>query len=148
MKRVLLVLSFVGLSFALTGCSKSQDYKGAQRYPIKGTVTVDGEPMEMGAIAFMATGSTSTGEKQRPAGARIENGQYDIPEGKGPNDGEYRLIITWDKPTGREVMQPDGTMGPEYKEGLPPKYSNPNETELSLTFPVEGNEKNWELTTQ
>ena len=147
MKRVLLALSFVGLTLALTGCPPSPDEELVRRYPIHGTVAVDGEPMESGSIAFVATGTTSTGEKQRPAGGQIENGKYDIPEAKGPNDGEYRVLISWNKPTGKQVMQPDGNMGPEYTEGLPPKYSG-SESELTLTLPVENNEKNWELTTK
>jgi hypothetical protein len=105
------------------GCG-GRGYDGDQRFPLSGTVTVDGEPMEYGVIAFIPDG-----EEARVSGSPIRNGTYSIPEEKGANAGSYRVEIHWNKLTGKRIRNPlDATeMIDEMEEGLPPRYHKNSE---------------------
>jgi len=64
---------------------------------VTGTVTLDGEPVASGAIAFIKT----EGEPVREGGAVITNGSFrtEVPPGK------YKLELTGSKVTGRRVQK-------------------------------------------
>lgn len=111
------------LCAALAGCG-GRNYEGAQRFAVSGNVTVDGEPMEHGLIAFMPQG-----QDVRVAEGQIKNGVYSVLEEKGPNAGTYRIEIHWNVKTG-EMGRNIDTGEPEYeivKEGLPAKYHKNSE---------------------
>jgi hypothetical protein len=111
------------------GCG-GRGYDGDQRFPLSGTVTVDGEPMELGVIAFMPKGETV-----RVSGGPVRNGTFSIPEENGANAGSYRVEIHWNKMTGRKIpnpMMPD-TMIDEMEEGLPPRYHRNSELTATVS---------------
>jgi hypothetical protein len=103
---------------AAAGCGR-KGYTGDQRFPLSGKVTVNGQPMELGVIAFIPQG-----DKARVSGGPIRGGAYSIPEEMGANAGTYSVTIHWNKMTGKKIPNPlDRTqMIDELEEGLPPKY--------------------------
>ena len=114
------VMGIVAAS-ALAGCAEVETgaYKD-KRFAVKGNVTLDGRPLEGGTIAFIATA-----EGQRQSGGPIVAGKYDVPEGRGPNAGKYRVEIRWSKPTGKQVKDTDlGGMIDVVAEGVPNRYND------------------------
>jgi hypothetical protein len=128
----MLMLCFAILCAELAGCG-GKAYDGEQRYAITGKVTVDGQPLEPGVIAFMPQGEGEN-RKGRVSGTPIRNGVYFIPEEQGPTAATYRIQIHWNKRTGKQVPNPFDTESliDELMEGLPPKYN----TESELTAEV------------
>lgn len=105
---------------------------------VSGTVTVDGEPAEMGSITFIpADGLTST------AGGAITDGKYRavVPP------GSKKVQIRVSKIVGQTKLYdtPDSPMQPVYREVLPPKYND--QTELVLDVKPGQNEENYDLST-
>jgi hypothetical protein len=100
----------------VAGCSRS--YSGDRRFPLSGTVRVDGEPLDVGAISFIPAN-----DKQRVSGGPISNGAYSVDEATGANAGTYRVEVRWYKKTGRQLKDADtGEFYDERKEGLPKRY--------------------------
>jgi hypothetical protein len=122
------------LSLALLGCGEDP-YQGPQRYPLTGTVTFNGEPVDGGAISFIPQGG-----KENPTGGTITGGKYSVAEDRGANAGKYRVEITWPKPTGKKVKSEDtGEMVDVTAEVIPPKYNTMSEltadvSETNTTF--------------
>jgi hypothetical protein len=108
---------------ALAGC-------GSEGRAISGEVTVDGQPMEDGAILFVPDGG---GSGRSEVGASIVNGKYSVEEGRGPKPGKYKVQIRWMKKTGKKFQGADGVED-EKVQALPPKFN----TETTLTAEVKG----------
>ncbi len=116
----------LALMFVVAGCS-AQDYTGAKRVPVSGTVTFDGKPIPYGVISFLPGG-----EDQRGASGPIQQGKYSIEEKYGPNIGRYKVSILgypevptgFDGPEGAsaEEMYDDG--GTDMKEQMLPRRYN------------------------
>ena len=126
-------LSFSVLALITAGCGGGgSDYPGEQRYPVSGTVTFQGEPVTGGTISLVADD-----EKLNPSGASIENGEFTIPEVKGPNKGAYRIQVYWNKPTGKTIIDTEDT-GEEIavvEQVIPAQYNDATE----LTHTITGN---------
>ncbi|MEZ6125171.1 MAG: hypothetical protein R3C49_18645 [Planctomycetaceae bacterium] len=142
MSRILLSCSAFVVTVVLStlaGCGQSP-YSGETRYPLKGTVTLDGTPIDGGSISFMPLD-----DKHKVAGGAITNGTYSVPENQGANAGAYRVEVHWMKPTGKKIPDSDlgGTMD-EVKEVIPPKYSTFN-SELTANVDGSNTEFNFEL---
>ncbi|VTR91987.1 Uncharacterized protein OS=Blastopirellula marina DSM 3645 GN=DSM3645_22359 PE=4 SV=1 [Gemmata massiliana] len=107
----------------LSGCADSAPKRG----PIRGTVTVDGEPLAAGKIRFFAlTGGIGTE-------GVIQGGRYEIPAERGPTSGKYRVEIVTEKKTGRKVPDRDagpGEMKDEVVNVIPPKYNRDSTTQI------------------
>lgn len=105
------------------GCGSSE-YEGKERVSVAGKVTFKGELVDGGSIYFVPTDIN-----HRKAGAVVEQGQYTIPEISGPNIGEYRVQLSWPKPTGEKVPaeSEDGEASKEmvdvYKETIPREFN-------------------------
>ena len=93
MTRSRTALSAAVLAAALSGCSSQAT--------VKGTVRFDGQPVENGGITFIPAGAG--GQK---AGAEIRNGTYEIPRDRAPAPGKYKVEVTWNKKTGKQVTVP------------------------------------------
>lgn len=126
MFRTLLTLAFAA---ALAGCGDSDD--GPLRAPVRGTVTLDGAPLDGGTITFIPTG-----DNVGPAtGTTIENGAYRLGRDDGPLVGPNRVQISAIRPTGKLVAplvapETDGPV-PELVEELadvvPDRYNRGSE---------------------
>jgi len=76
---------------AVFGCG--DDTGLGQRYPVYGTVTYKGQPVEKGQISFIPTDAS----KGRAANGFIENGSYKLTTanpGDGALPGEYGVTVT------------------------------------------------------
>lgn len=126
MSRILSGLCGLSICTALVGCGQ-RDYDGEQRFAVSGKVTVDGQPLDLGVIAFFPQGGGD--EVPRVSGAPIRDGAYSIEEEKGPNAATYRIEIHWNKRTGKQIPNPfDKTEKiDELEEGLPAKYHTDSE---------------------
>lgn len=123
----------LGLTCGLSGCGGDN---GPKRGAIRGTVSFDGELIDQGSILFLPTGGT----KGPSSGAGIINGQFSIPESKGPVVGLHRVEVHWPRRTGKRVEvaspAPQGTFMDEISEGIPSAFN----TESKLQQRVEPGE--------
>ena len=107
----------------LAGCGDSP------RQRIEGTVTLDGRPLEKGAINFTPLAGT-----QGPtAGAEIVDGKFSIPAEGGTFAGVFRVEITASRPSGKKV--PDQWTGQPvdaYEQFLPARYNSQSELEVDV----------------
>jgi hypothetical protein len=109
----LMLLCAVGL----VGCGGSGG--DPNRNSVQGTVTFDGVPVDGGVIMFLPADAESV-----KAGGEIIAGKYNLEAAKGPNPGEHRVQILWDKKTGRQIPSndPPNTID-ETKQVIPPQYN-------------------------
>jgi len=107
-------LLFGAVILALAGC-------GSSGPNVEGTVTYDGEPIEMGTITFLPAGAS----KSAPGGAQIVAGKYKIPGETAPKPGAYRVEIIGKKKTGQKIPFPgdEGQFMDETILFVPEKYN-------------------------
>ena len=118
----------------VVGCS-SGDRKG-----LRGTVTLDGEALSDGSIAFRPQRGTSG----PTAGANIFDGEFVVKDDGGTFKGRFDVLINASRKTGRQVENTlTGTMIDEYESIIPTTYNS--ETELNVEVTDEKNEFNFEL---
>lgn len=126
-KGILWGVVFTFLAISCTGC-----YRGPKIATVRGTVTLDGEPLAHAAVVFNP-------EKGRPAGATTnEDGEFALNFTQGRSGaliGEHRVIITTRRDPWKDA---DGHPQPGSGERLPAKYN----TESTLTFTVEAGKTN------
>jgi len=75
----------------ITSCGGTDDGLG-RRFPVSGTVTYNGKPLEKGSISFVADDPKGVG-----ASGAIENGSYAMSTGgnsDGARAGKYKVTIT------------------------------------------------------
>lgn len=100
----------IGLLIVAAGCSR-----GDGRVAVSGTVTLDGAPLASGAINFRP----AEGLQANSAGARIENGRFELPADAGLLPGTYTVVIMAMKETGRMV---DDEQRGKIPETVPVKF--------------------------
>lgn len=106
------------LLLVAAGCL-NRDYDGPQRFPLSGSVTYDGEPIDLGTISFIPAG----GDKQRVSGGMIEDGKFLVPEAAGANAGTYRVEFHWGKKTGEKYYDVESrSWVDDRREALPDKF--------------------------
>ncbi len=120
------IISCLFLLVLASGCGGSAD-----RQALQGTVTLDNQPLEQGAIRFIPT----TGTAGPSAGCEIKAGKFDVQADKGVLPGSFRVEITASRKTGRKTRdRVSGEMTDMFAQYLPPQY-NRNST---LTADVKG----------
>lgn len=138
MRRLIFTLCCLGLAVALIGCSGT-NYSGDKRYPLKGEVAFEGQPVDLGSISFIPEEG-----KGRFSGGVITDGKYALPEEKGATVGKYRVEIHWLKRTGRQLRDAQtGEMYDERREALPEKFHS--HTELTVEIPQPKNQLDFRL---
>jgi hypothetical protein len=80
---------------------------GPERAAVAGKVTLDGDEIDVGSIAFYPTGGT----KGMVAGGPINNGRYSVSADQGPVVGQNRVEIHSPRKTGRKVPDAFGDPG-------------------------------------
>jgi len=115
------LLCFLGLTFAIAGCSGGNT--------IEGTVTYNGEVVDNGGISFAPT------NKGNPVGTGIIDGKYMVSADRGPQPGKHRVTINWRKKTGKKIPTPggDAPTADETKEVIPAKYNTSTTLEVDIT---------------
>lgn len=117
------------LLFALfaAGCGPTDD-----RLRIQGAVMLDGQPLDRGTIRFTSEDPTAT----KSAGAKIRDGEFDVPREKGLPPGRYRLQITSPDRSGEMVRVGVGNGNPGIlvaRERIPESYNIRSEHVVELT---------------
>lgn len=98
--------------------------------PIEGAVTLDGQPVESGTIAFYPVSDGEAGGVL----ALIESGKYALPADQGPLPGTFRVEVSWPKKTGRQIPSLDpGMMAEEMVEAIPAKYNRESQLRVEIT---------------
>lgn len=121
-------LPLVGLLclFPLTSVGCGGESEGVE---VQGTVTVNGQPVDNGAITFVPSAGGS-----KKGGTVIEGGKYTVPASVGLAAGSYKVEILWQKPTGRKYKSDDtGEMVEETTQALPPNYNTSTTLTADLT---------------
>lgn len=128
--------SLLGLSLlVLAGCGGET---GPQRYPVKGDVTFEGEPVETGRITFRET----EGDKRAFSG-EIINGRYELQA----EPGKMTVEIIASRPTGKfDTSNPDDEPQPVGEMYIPEKYNTKTELTAEVTEDSGGTEIPFKLT--
>ena len=143
LRALLLIAVLTAAAAACAGCNRSG------RLPVSGTVTVDGQPLASGDIAF-APASPGPGNS---AGAAIERGKYSISAEQGLLPGDYKVSIHAFRGTGKKNW--DGMGDPTAPESqkkyveqleqyIPPRYNDSTELTASIR-PGKANSLNFDL---
>ena len=144
MKNSSLILTAAAIFavLALGGCGDKM-----KRCAVSGTVTVDGQPVQMGAITF----HPMEGTQSPTSGGTIENGAFSIEKKAGPAPGKYKAQLTGSIKTGNMVDVPgmNGAQMEELKPAIPEKYAYPLGSEIPEVEISEGkNELKFEFTSE
>ncbi len=106
-----------GLLAAAAGC-------GPDVASVRGKVTLDGQPVDGGTIAFLPAAEGVA------ADAPVRAGEYDVPADRNLRPGNYRVEVRWPKPTGKKVPSADpGFTIDQTREAVPAGYN----TQSTLT---------------
>lgn len=96
------VLFLLGMSVLfVAGCGGGAT--GPIFVAVSGNVSVDGQPVEKGAITFVSK------DESRTAAAPIQNGTYQIPASEGPIPGAQKVSIFAYRKTGKK--RKEGRLG-------------------------------------
>jgi len=99
----------------MAGCGPSGD----SRQAVRGTVTLDGQPLAEGIISFRPAPGTSG----NTAGGAIRQGRFELPAERGLPPGEYVVQIQSYERTGRTVDTTDDPLGgPAAPERVPIRF--------------------------
>ena len=139
MRKLFVTISVLSLCVIALGCA-GEERDGL--HPLSGSATFDGEPIDLGSIAFIPAGGGGAGS-QRASGGVIQNGTYEIPREKGLNAGMYRVEVRWLKKTGKILTDPmSGDKYDERKEALPPKFHAKSDLTIEIPAPEDKHDLN------
>jgi hypothetical protein len=111
----------LAMNVTLGGCGESVD--DLPREPVRGKVTIDGEPLARGAIQFRMASAGVPGSVE--VGELIRDGEYQIPRGQGPVPGTYTVTITEETERVAPTKDPFGSRAGMKKSRIPAKYNQP-----------------------
>lgn len=143
-----LAVLVTGLLAFFSGCS---DAEGPERFPVSGSVKLDGNELASGVIRFIPTGGT-----QGPAASTaVQNGKYQFSDSDGPIAGAHRVEIEATEHLGFAIDDEAAfakTVMQRGKGGLPknpiPEVYNRQST-LQANVTADGSlEHNFDLTTR
>jgi hypothetical protein len=80
---------------AVAGCGGSAD--GFERFPVDGTVSLDGAPLKSGTITFIAE------QKGASSSIDVKDGEFHLGRSDGLSPGPYRVEVYSIQPTGKKV---------------------------------------------
>jgi hypothetical protein len=125
-----LVLPALALAALPAGC-------GGQAPRVFGDVTLDGQPVADGSIAYVPVDP-----KTPKVEVKVQDGKYSarVPP------GAYRVQVSWVKPTGQKRKMyptPDSPMVDVTAESIPEKYNE--KTELQAEIKPGDNKYDWPL---
>ena len=98
--------------------------------PLEGTVSLDGRPLQKGAIQF----NPLPGTPGPTAGGEIADGRFAILPSGGPFAGKFSVQITAAGSTGRKVLDLfSKRMIDEYVQYLPARYNSRSQLQAEVT---------------
>lgn len=92
-------VGLLGLAATVAGCGSEES--GPPRLPVSGKVTLDGKPLEAGAITFIPAADGPA------TAATIAEGAFQVARAEGPSPGPYKVEIISVQSTGRQIPSPD-----------------------------------------
>jgi hypothetical protein len=99
------------------------------RKPLSGSVTLDGKPLERGAIEFhpLEEGGVQSG-------ALINAGRYSIAAHEGATPGKYRVVIydTYESPPLPPGHMPGDDLPPAPKPKVPPDWNSKSKQTIDV----------------
>lgn len=138
-------LALMGAALVLTACAQS----GPAVAPASGVVTLDGKPLAGATVTLIADLPASTREFPPTASGRTdEMGRFTLQIGvgmEGAVPGKYKVVVS-------QVVAKEGAtlqegidvrqlmMSGQAEEKLPPTYSDPLQTTLTVEVPPEGSD--------
>jgi hypothetical protein len=127
----------------LLACGACNSSSSLERAAVKGTVLLDGQPLQEGRILFEPT----AGNTGPSAGGSILNGAYEISADKGVVLGKNLVRINATKPSGKKVPSaiPD-QMIDETIEAIPEQFNAKSTLERDVQ--PGPNQFNFELTSE
>jgi len=116
------------LLLLLAGCGRRSD-----RLAVTGEVTLDGVPLDEGAIRLTSTGSG----KLSASGAIIHDGKFHVPQDKGLPPGTFHVEIS-SPDTAAPLVVYKGAPGepalpPTAPERIPPEFNSNSKQTIELT---------------
>jgi hypothetical protein len=103
--RRIFVLVALGWTLTIAGCSSQN-----ARYPISGTVKVDGKPAARARVFLVPL----SGSPQRPSAETLPDGSFTMSGADGAVAGEYAVTVIWPTYTmngGEEIQTGDQLKG-------------------------------------
>lgn len=135
------------VSALVLGCGGEGASKGPKTYPVTGTITQGGKPVEGATVMFlMADG------KKSASGLTDRDGRYSLSTAKpgdGALPGQYKVsVVKYEVATAspatsdKEYVPPkEGETAPAAKSLLPSKYENPQTSGLTAEVKASGENK-------
>jgi hypothetical protein len=127
----------VAALIATTGCGDGK----LKRYPVHGSVTVDGKPADSAMVIFCPVNPVPELEKLRPSGKADSTGTFTLmtfDEGDGAPAGDYKVLVKWPAPA--QVDAREGRGGAPGPDRLRGKYYNLDNTPLTAKVEAQSNE--------
>jgi len=121
--RIWWLVSSLSMLFVI-GCGKTTN-----RLALEGAVTLDGQPLTEGSIAFLP----QQGTKGPVTGGRIDDGQFSVSPNKGAFQGNFLVKITAGRKTGRQEKDPFGNLFDVREQYLPARYNRQSELTAEVT---------------
>ena len=120
-RGVFLLVGVLVLSVA--GCGEPDPV--GRTFPVKGKVTVNGEALKRGSVAYLPDESKGNTSKFSPSGDIGEDGTYELKTRNKPGapPGAYKVIVV-------SRTDVDSTKPTAYKNLVPPIYSAKDKTPL------------------
>lgn len=146
-------LLLISVAAFLSGCGGDT---GPERVGVNGDVTLDGQPVTEGTIAFVSL------EGGRTCATPIKDGSYELPHGAGPFVGPQKVTIMAFEKTGQTItvtkslpgppdeapaIPPGGLQIEETKQVLPARYNTASELTANLSS-GNNNYVNFDLTSE
>ncbi len=131
--RLVLVLYLPAAGFvAVSGCDDGR----IARYPVTGTVVVDGQPADGAMLIFVPVGGSEEFQRERPFGVTDAAGKYELrtfQPGDGAPAGDYKVMVRWLAPAAQsqEADRDRAAGGPP--DRLKGRYFNPESSGLTAS---------------
>ena len=133
---LLVHLPAVAMAVVLAGCGDGR----LRRYPVNGSVLIDGRPAENAIVVFCPVDPSAELEHLRPAGRADAAGQFELTTYEafdGAPAGQYKVLVKWPSP--RPVNDREGRPGALGPDRLKGKYYNLDTTPFSATIEEQAN---------
>ncbi|MEX0643322.1 MAG: hypothetical protein WD468_11505 [Pirellulales bacterium] len=103
------------------------------RYPVSGTVLVDGKPADGATVYFCPTGGSEELLRERPFGTTGPDGKYlltTLVKDDGAPAGQYKVLVQWIAMVPQKVVDRDRSGGRDRLRG---RYMNLEKSTLTAT---------------
>jgi hypothetical protein len=111
----------------IAGCGEGE----IARYPVRGSVLIDGKPAEGVMVIFCPVGGSEELQRHRPFGFTGADGTFELTtlnKADGSPSGDYKVLAQWSAQGGGDGRDGERTLGPDRLRG---RYMNLETTPLT-----------------